>query len=57
MTMFAHKGRLWNTKLNKCKECGNKNESILQGIIHLDLEHGIKTRYNDKAYLKYLEML
>lgn len=57
MTVFAHKGRLWNTKPNKCKKCGNENESILQGIVHLDLDHGIKTSYNDKKYLDHLEML
>ena len=57
MTVFAHKGRLWNTKPNKCKKCGNENESILQGIVHLSMEHKIHVGYNNKAYLEYLEML
>ena len=57
MTVFAYEGRMWNMKLNKCKECGKENESIVAGISHLYMEHGIKTSYNDKKYLKHLEML
>lgn len=55
--MFAHPGRKWNTKPNKCKKCGKKSESVLAGLVHLDLDHGIKTSYKHKRYLDHLEML
>jgi len=47
---------IWNTKSNKCKKCGQKNVSIVAGIVHLSLEHDIHVGYNEKKYLDFLEM-
>lgn len=49
--------KMWNRKQNKCKKCGQKNESILQGIVHLSMEHKIHAGYDRKEYLEYLELI
>jgi NMD protein affecting ribosome stability and mRNA decay len=48
---------MWNMKINKCKKCGKKSESIIQGIVHLRMDHKINVDYDKKKYLEYLEIL
>lgn len=45
----------WNQKANKCKLCGKKSDSVIQGMVHLWLMHNITSNYKNKKHLKYLE--
>ena len=44
----------WNQKANKCKLCGKKSDSVLQGMVHLLLKHQINSNYKNKKHLEYL---
>lgn len=45
----------WNQKANKCKICGKKNDSVIQGMVHLQFEHQIIANYQNKKHLEHLE--
>lgn len=45
----------WNQKANKCKICGEKSDSVIQGMVHLYMAHNINTNYKNKKHLEHLE--
>ena len=47
----------WNQKANKCKICGKRNASVIQGMVHLQFEHQIIANYQNKKHLEHLEFL
>ena len=51
----------WNQKANKCKICGERNNSILSGMAHLWVAHKINAnrninnfKYPDRNFIKLI---